>query len=121
MGLFIEGSIHKGEKMANSKILVVEDQKNITSKIRNRLKILGYPALTTASSGKEAIKKAEMFHPDLVLINIQLKGEVNGVKAAKQIYDRFDIPVVYLMEDADEEILRDERVIEPFYYILKPW
>ena len=105
--------------MAQAKILVVEDAGSITSDIRNRLKVLGYPSPATASSGAEAIKKVAKYHPDLVLIDIQLKGEMDGIKAAKQIHDLFDIPVVYLMEDADEETLRDEKVIEPFYYILK--
>jgi CheY-like chemotaxis protein len=107
--------------MANTKILVVEDERIVATDIKKTLKTLGYPAPATASSGKEAIKKATEYHPDLVLIDIQLKGEMNGLKAAQQIHDHFDIPVVYIMDDADEETLRDERVIEPFYYILRPF
>jgi CheY-like chemotaxis protein len=106
--------------MANTKILAVEDEKTIARDIQNRLKTLGYTVPTTASSADEAIKKAATCHPDLVLMDIQLKGEMNGLKAAKQIHDRFGIPVVYLMKDADEETLQDEKVIEPFSYILKP-
>jgi DNA-binding NtrC family response regulator len=106
--------------MVQTKILVVEDEGIVTRDIKNRLKALGYPSPATASSGTEAIKKVVMYHPDLVLIDIQLKGEMDGVKAARQIHDLFDIPVVYLMEDADVETLQDEKVIEPFYYILKP-
>jgi len=98
--------------MAQTKILVVEDERTVAADIRNRLKILGYPLPTTASSGKEAIKKAAAYHPDLVLIDIQLKGETDGLKAAKQIHDRLGIPVVYLMDDADEEKLKDENIIE---------
>ena len=106
--------------MAQAKILVVEDEGIITRDIKNRLKVLGYPCPATASSGTEAIKKAARFHPDLVLIDIQLKGEMDGIKAARQIHELFDIPVVYLMEDADEETLQEGGLIEPFYYILKP-
>jgi CheY-like chemotaxis protein len=106
--------------MANTKILVVEDERIVATDIKNRLKILGYPAPATASSAKEAIKKIAECHPDLVLIDIQLRGEMDGIKAAKQIHDLFNIPVIYLMDDADEEALRDEKVIEPFCYILKP-
>lgn len=106
--------------MANTKILVVEDERMVATDIRNRLEILGYPVPATASTGKEAIEKAAESHPDLVLIDIQLKGEMDGIKAARQIHDRFNIPVVYLMEDADEEALQDEKVIEPFHYVLKP-
>jgi CheY-like chemotaxis protein len=108
------------DQMAQTKILVVEDEGIVTRDIKNRLKALGYPPPTTASSGTEAIKKVATFHPDLVLIDIHLKGEMDGIKAARQIHDLFDIPVVYLMEDADEETLQDEKVIEPFYYVLKP-
>jgi CheY-like chemotaxis protein len=106
--------------MANTKILVVEDERIVATDIKNRLKILGYPSPATASSGKEAIKKVAECHPDLVLIDIQLKGEMDGIKAAKQIHDLFNIPVIYLMDDADEETLQNEKVIEPFYYVLKP-
>jgi CheY-like chemotaxis protein len=106
--------------MAQAKILVVEDEGIITRDIKNRLKVLGYPSPTTASSGTEAIKKVARFHPDLVLIDIRLKGEMDGIKAARRIHDLFDIPIVYLMEDADDETLQDEELIEPFYYILKP-
>jgi CheY-like chemotaxis protein len=106
--------------MAHTKILVVEDERDVATDIRNRLKILGYPSPATAYSGPEAIKRAAEYRPDLVLIDIQLKGEMDGVKAARQIHDRFDIPVLYLMDDADEDTLRNDKVIEPFYYVLKP-
>jgi CheY-like chemotaxis protein len=106
--------------MAPTKILVVEDEGIVIRDIKNRLKVLGYPSPATASSGKEAIQKVATYHPDLVLIDIQLKGEMDGIKAARQIHDLFDIPVIYLMEDADEEMLQDEKGVEPFYCILKP-
>jgi CheY-like chemotaxis protein len=106
--------------MAQTKILVVEDERNVTAEIRNRLEILGYPVPTTATSGKEAVEKAAECHPDLLLIDIQLKGKLNGIIAAKQIHECFGIPVIYLMDDTDEIILKDEKLIEPFCYLLKP-
>ena len=106
--------------MVHTKILLVEDERIITRDIESRLRILGYPSPAIASSGTEAIKKAAEVHPDLVLIDIQLKGEMDGIKAARQIHDRFGIPVIYLMDDADEETLKDDKVIEPFHYVLKP-
>jgi len=109
-----------GNHMVHTKILLVEDEKIVTRDIENRLKLLGYPSPVIASSGKEAIKKAAEVHPDLVLIDIQLKGEMDGIKAARQIHDCFGIPVIYLMDDADEEPLKDDKVIEPFHYVLKP-
>jgi CheY-like chemotaxis protein len=117
----ISGKTRKGDdQMAQTRILVVEDEGVVTRDIKNRLKVLGYSCPASASSGTEAIRKIGTFRPDLVLIDIQLKGEMDGINAARQIHDLFDIPIVYLMEDADEETLQDENVIEPFYYILKP-
>src|SRR4030043_1559932 len=109
----ISGKTQKGgEQMAQTKILVVEDEEIVTRDIKNRLRISFFPSPATASSGTEAIKKVARFHPDLVVIDIQLKGKMDGIKAARQIHDLFDIPVVYLMEDADEETLQDGELIE---------
>ena len=116
----LSGETQKGHQMAQTKILLVEDEGIIARDIKNRLKILGYSCPATASSGTEAIKKAETVHPDLVLIDIHLKGEKDGIKVARQIHDLFDVPVIYLMEDADEETLQHEELVEPFCYILKP-
>ena len=102
------------------RILVVEDEGIISLDIQNMLKRLGYDVPTTASSGEEAIKKTEQIKPDLVLMDIVLKGETDGVEAAEQIRKRFDIPVIYLTAHADNEILERAKITEPFGYILKP-
>ncbi len=106
--------------MVHTKILLVEDERTVIREIENRLKILGYPSPAIASSGMEAMKKAAEVRPDLVLIDIHLKGEMDGINAARLIHDCFGIPVIYLMDDADEETLKDDKVIEPFHYVLKP-
>ena len=104
-----------------AKILVIEDEKGSAIDLKNRLKTLGYSVPPPVFSGKEAVQKASENPPDLVLIDIQLRGDLDGANVAKEIHDHLGIPIVYLMEDAVEEVLQDEKVVEPFYYVLKPY
>ncbi|HWP92220.1 MAG TPA: response regulator [Thermodesulfobacteriota bacterium] len=105
----------------SARILVVEDEKIVARDIKNRLRNLGYTVPAIVSSGEEAIQKAEEIRPDLVLMDIVLKGKIDGVKAAKEIYTRFDIPVIYLTAYSDKETLRRVKMTEPFGYIHKPF
>ncbi len=105
----------------SARILVVEDEKIVARDIKNRLRNLGYAVPAIVSSGEEAIQKAEEIRPDLVLMDIVLKGKIDGIKAAKEIYTRFDIPVIYLTAYSDKETLRRVKMTEPFGYIHKPF
>ena len=107
--------------MSNSQILVVEDEGIIAKDIKNTLGLLGYFVVAVASSGEEAIEKAIETHPDLVLMDIVLEGDMDGVEAAEQIRDRFDIPVVYLTAYSDDKTLQRAKITEPYGYILKPF
>ena len=107
--------------MANAQVLVVEDEGIVAKDIQNTLKKLGYAVPAIASSGEEAIKKATETLPDLVLMDIVLEGYMDGVEAAEQIRDRFDIPVVYLTAYADNKTLQRAKITEPYGYILKPF
>jgi len=107
--------------MSSAKILVVEDEVITAKDIAETLKSQGYDVPAIALSGEEAIQKAEAIRPDLVLMDIVLKGDVDGIAAARQIRDRFDIPVVYLTAYADSEIVKRARITEPFGYIIKPF
>ncbi len=107
--------------MPNTKILVVEDEKIVAMDIKNRLISLGYSVPAVVTSGEESIEKTAEIKPDLVLMDIMLKGEMNGTEAAQQIRDIFDIPVVYLTAYADEETVGKAKLTEPFGYILKPF
>lgn len=109
------------ETPANARILVVEDEGIVAKDIQNTLKGLGYGVSALASSGEEAIDKAAETHPDLVLMDIALKGEMDGVEAAEQIRARFDIPVVYLTAYSDKKTLQRAKIAEPYGYILKPF
>ncbi len=107
--------------MANTRILVVEDESIVALDIQARLRRLGYAAVGAASSGEEAVSKAQQLQPDLVLMDIKLDGGMDGIEAASQIRSRFNIPVVYVTAYADEATLRRAQVTEPFGYILKPF
>ena len=107
--------------MPNPQILVVEDEAIVAREIQNTLKSFGYDVPALASSANQAIEEARENHPDLVLMDIRLKGGTDGITAAEQIRARFDIPIIYLTAYADEKTLRRAKITEPFGYILKPF
>lgn len=107
--------------MAGEKILVVEDEKIVALGIKRMLKNMGYIVPSIASSGEEAIKKAEITFPDLILMDIMLKGDVDGISAAKIISDNMDVPVVYLTAYSDDKIIQRAKETGPYGYITKPF
>lgn len=107
--------------MPDARILVVEDEKIVSMEIQDRLERLGYSVLAVVSRGEEAIKKAEELQPDLVLMDIVLRGDMDGVETARQIRSRFDIPVIYLTAFSSDDILQRAKITEPFGYIIKPF
>jgi len=107
--------------MSRAQVLVVEDEKIVALEIVDRLKNIGYQVPESASTGKEAIQKASEIRPDLVLMDIKLKGEMDGIEAAEQIRSRYGIPVVYLTAYADNDTLQRAKIAEPFGYLLKPF
>jgi two-component system, response regulator PdtaR len=111
----------EGRKKAEGRILVVEDEHIVAMGIKKMLKSLGYTVTGVASSGEDAISKAESTFPDVVLMDIMLKGDIDGVEAAGKIKERFDIPVVYLTAYSDNNILERAKRTEPFGYIIKPF
>src|SRR4051812_35474729 len=105
--------------MGNAQILVAEDENIIAKDIQHTLRRLGYSVPVTVSSGEEAIRKAEENRPDLVLMDIVLKGAVDGVEAARQIRERLDIPAIYLTAHSDDHTLQRTKTTEPYGYIRK--
>ena len=103
-----------------TKILIVEDEMITALGIQEHLERLGYTVPTIACSGEEAVTAAAETQPDLILMDIRLKGEMDGVDAAKKIRDRFDVPIVFLTAHADERTVERAKVIEPSGYIIKP-
>lgn len=106
--------------MSSAQILIVEDENIVGLNLHNRLTGLGYQVLGVVSSGEEALRTAEETKPDLVLMDIMLKGEMDGISAA-EILKKRDIPVVYLTAYADDSTLDRAKVTEPVGYILKPY
>jgi PAS domain S-box-containing protein len=107
--------------MTNVKILVVEDESIVAMDIKHRAEGLGYSVTGITPSGEGAIEKAAETIPDLVLMDIVLKGDMDGVEAAQRIRDNLDIPVVYLTAYSDEKTLKRAKITEPFGYIIKPF
>lgn len=107
--------------MDGTKILVVEDQSIVALNIKSQLKNMGYAVPGTAVSGEEAIKEAEITNADLVLMDIMLKGDIDGIEAARIIKSRFGTPVIYLTACTDFETLERAKQTDPEGYISKPF
>jgi PAS domain S-box-containing protein len=101
-------------------ILVVEDESIVAKDVANRLQHLGYRVMGTVASGEDAVQAAKLA-PDLVLMDIMLKGPMDGIEAARRIAETLDIPIVYLTAYADEQTLHRAKVTEAFGYLLKPF
>lgn len=109
-----------GEKTPAS-ILVVEDEVIVAEDLKGRLVDLGYEVSGIAHTGRGAVDAAAETAPDLVLMDIMLRGEMDGIAAAEEIKGRFGLPVIYLTAYSDEETLERAKTAEPFGYLLKPF
>lgn len=107
--------------MAKTSVLVVEDESIVAKDIQNSLKKLGYTVPSVENTGEDAIDAAGQYKPDLILMDIMLKGEISGIEAAEQIRTRYRIPVIFLTAYADESTLSKAKVTEPYGYIIKPF
>ena len=105
--------------MSKARILVVEDERITAEDIKDGLKSLGYEVPAVVHSGEGAVRKAMELRPDLVLMDIKLEGEMDGIEAAGKIKKHFDIPVIYLTAYSDEDTLERARRTEPSGYVLK--
>ena len=107
--------------MPQANILVVEDEPIVAKDIQVSLQRLGYGVPTMAASGEDAIRKTRESHPDLILMDIVLKGKMDGVETAKQIRKQYDVPVIYLTAYADDHTLERAKTTAPAGYMLKPY
>ena len=107
--------------MSSEKIMVVEDEWVVADQLCRDLKDLGYTVCSTASTGDEAIRKAEADRPDLILMDIVLKGKMNGIEAADRIASQFNIPVLYLTAYTNSEYIERAKQTNPFGYLVKPY
>jgi CheY-like chemotaxis protein len=107
--------------MAGERILVVEDERIIAEDVCCGLKELGYSLLPFVDSGKEAIRIADEKKPDLVLMDIRLQGDMDGIEAAREIQSRMDIPVIYLSAYAEDALSGRMDMKKSSGYIPKPF
>ncbi|MDD1668800.1 MAG: response regulator, partial [Methanomicrobiales archaeon] len=104
-----------------SKVLVVDDEAIITMQLEERLSALGYEVAGMAASGEESVEKARRLSPDIVLMDIVMPGKMNGIEAAKQIYEELGTPVVFVTSYADDAIIEKAKSARPYGYIVKPF
>jgi len=106
--------------MEKVRILIVEDEAIIAMEIENQLQSLGYEVTSIVDTGEKAISKAEADKPDLILMDIRIKGEMDGIDAAEEIRNRFGIPVIFSTAYLDQERIERAKITMPFGYVLKP-
>ena len=107
--------------MKNEKILVVEDERIIAIDLQRRLERFGYTVVAIASSGDLAIELVKQHSPDIILMDIMLVGDIDGIETATIIKNDFSIPVIFLTAYSDEKTLERAKIAEPSGYILKPF
>src|SRR5512138_3183451 len=107
--------------MVKTRIMIVEDEGLVAMQIKETLETLGYEVPTVVHSGEEAVLKISGTEPDLILMDIHLKGEMNGIQAAKRIRASLEVPVVYLTAYSDPETLKMAELTDPYGYVLKPY
>ncbi|MCK4654546.1 MAG: response regulator [Candidatus Cloacimonetes bacterium] len=106
--------------MDRKRILIVEDEKIVAEDIKRTLVNYHYEVCSMLSYGEEAVLKAKELLPDLILMDIMLEGEMDGIEAAEKIYKEFGIPVIFLTAYANEKILKKAAQSSPFGYLIKP-
>lgn len=109
------------DKPSREKILIVEDERMVALDIAKSLKKAGYDIIGSVSTGNSAVQKVKEFNPDLILMDIRIKGEYDGIEAAKKILTDNDIPIVYLTAYTDDNTIERAKSTAPYGYILKPF
>ncbi|MDP4174227.1 MAG: PAS domain S-box protein [Bacteroidota bacterium] len=107
--------------MIKAKIFIVEDESIVALDLKCDLEAMGYEISGISSSGEDAIEKISAASPDLVLMDIGLPGNIDGIQASEIIKDKFDIPVVFLTANSDTITIQRAKLTDPFGYVLKPF
>lgn len=107
--------------MKPTRILIVEDEVIVALDIQDRLVDLGYEVTGVADRGSEALTLVEVSRPDLVLMDIRIKGDQDGITVAEEIRQRWHIPVIYLTAFSEDSTLQRAKLSEPFGYLIKPF
>lgn len=104
-----------------SNILIVEDEEMIAESIKSRLEMLGYQVPEMLSSGEKVIESVRASQPDLVLMDIRLRGRMDGIAVAKELRNHYDFPIIYLTAYCDDDTLERAKATEPEGFIVKPF
>jgi PAS domain S-box-containing protein/putative nucleotidyltransferase with HDIG domain len=107
--------------MSPTRIMIAENEGLVARDMELMVKSLGYEVAAVVSSGEEALARAVEEKPDLILMDIVLKGPVDGIEASLTLWEKYHLPVIYVTAYADDAILKRARLTEPFGYILKPF
>ncbi|MFZ1280551.1 MAG: PAS domain S-box protein [Ignavibacteriaceae bacterium] len=107
--------------MEKKKIFIVEDESIVSLEIQSRVKHLGYSVSGTAAYGDEAIRKVIDLKPDLILMDIRIKGELDGIETAAEIKKIYEVPIIFLTAYADPVTIQRAKITDPFGYIIKPF
>jgi PAS domain S-box-containing protein len=107
--------------MSYHRLLIVEDEAIVALDMKDRLAGMGYHLVGHATTGELALKLTRELRPDLVLMDIRLQGDMDGIVAAQEIRRRFHLPVIFLTAYAEDETLERAKLAEPYGYILKPF
>ena len=107
--------------MTRPKILIVEDEWIIGSNIQEALVALGYGVTSIAQTGDAALEKARRESPDLILMDVKLQGEMDGIETAGKIQSFLNVPVIYMTSFTDEKTIERAKKTQPFGYIVKPF
>ena len=107
--------------MSKVNVLVVEDESIVSKDIQYSLKKIGYNVIGAAPTGERAVELAVELNPDIILMDIMLKGKITGIEASAQIKEKLNIPVIFLTAYADENTLSKAKITEPYAYIIKPF
>jgi|SRR5579872_4780671 len=113
--------MHADLVSSKPRALIVEDEVLIAEELKARLSLLGFSVIAAVDSGEEGIAIATRERPDLVLMDIRLKGEKDGVQATKEIHQQVDVPIVYLTAYSDRLSVDRARGTEYDGFVLKPF
>jgi len=111
----------RGKRVDVATILIVEDDFIVAMELQYRLRDLGHTVCGVASSGADAVKKATELRPELVLMDIKLRGDMDGVEAARQIRTGVDIAIVFLTAYSDRNTLQRVQAADSYGFIVKPF
>jgi len=116
-----EAASHKAACEAKPRIMIVEDESIVAHDIKKTLQLYGYEVLSIESSGESALERFSRDLPDLVLMDIMLKGQLDGIETSSQIHTLYGVPVIFLTSYSDDRLIEQAKKTEPFGYLIKPY